>query len=880
MHDSTKTSAGDYLRDHAWLRRTLIGLALTGLLLAGVVVALPLVVAAYAEAWLRDNGAESARIDDVDINPFTGVATVRGLVAGDREGARLLIDQAQIDLRWWPLASRRAYVELLRLRGVRADVVAGDDGVWHVGALRLAPTPGDGDTEVDAQTVGPAWGIGSELVDLQDVEITYQDGVFDTGIDVRELRVGSHFSWDTGRTTDVVVDLTVNGSPLVLRSDVSPWADEPNLSGRLTLSDLSLEGFRQELEALAGLRDARGTVATDLNLSGRYGEDGVLRLTVAGTFDLNEAGFITDAARVSHQTLRWDGEVSLTLPAQPDEPLLRVDGTMDLGGLAAAAADFDARLGSLSWNGDLALAAAASDDGPPNVSATAELVAEDLELRHAGVDGLLAGFDEARVDALQVSGPATASLDSLRLQGLRMLAAAADGGEAKPDLMTMGELLARGVTLEERRVRIEGLEISEPVLTLVRDETGSIERLSAALAAIGGEPEEKQDEPNGTPAAAPLVVELTRLEINGSRWLDFLDRSVEPPASFQLAELTLTAEGISTDSDTPVRVDLVTGRASTQLAVKGTVQVLTQPLAADLDVQLEALALPPLSPYLPSYDIFRGRLSSDTQVKLEGDALDVRNDLLIERLQLSAKSDADPVLAQGMTMPLDVALNLLRDRRDRIRIELPITGSLSNPSFGTGDIVRQAMQRALQNAAMSYVKNALQPLGTLLMVGNLAAKAARPRFVPVEFLAGESALPEAGREYLDKLSTMLAERPGLSLTICGVATDADREALVARAVARQAAATAAQAEATPTAETPQGIETAPVAEAAATAEETAPEPSPTISDSRLLRLAALRTTTVIGYLTEQPRVARERLFACRETIDDDDDAAPRAEITL
>ncbi|MFX3658289.1 MAG: DUF748 domain-containing protein [bacterium] len=863
MH-SPSHKAGAYLRTHTGIRRGLIGLAVAGLLLSGVLIALPLVAASYVEAWLRDNGAADARIDDVDINPFAGVVTVRGLAAGDADGARLHIDEAQLDLRWWPLASRRAYVELLRLQGVQADVVAGDDGVWRVGALRLAPGPEAGGAEVAVQAAGPTWGFGSELVDLRDVRVTYQDGVFDTRIDVRELRVGSQFSWETGRTTDLVVDLAINGSPLVLRSDVTAWAAEPNLSGRLTLTDLNLEGFRRELEALAGLRDARGMVGMDLNVSGRYDDDGVLRLEVSGPFNLNDAGFMTDDVQVSHQAFRWDGTISLALPAQPQEPLVRVDGTMQLAGLAAAAAGYDARLGDLSWDGNLALSPATADDEPLSVSTTAGLMATDLTLRHAGVDGLLAGFDEARVDVLELSGPASVSLDSLRLQGVRLLAAPEAAADGASDLLTVGEMTARGVSMQASRVRVDALTVAEPVLTVVRDEAGGIERLTAALAAVGGARADAAAEAAVDVEPTPgLIFELGRLEVTGTRWLDFLDRSVAPPASFQLADLALTAEEFSTESGDPVRFDLATSRSSTRLASTGTLQVLNQPFAADLEVQVESLALPPFSPYVPGYDIFRGRLSSDSRVTLAGDALDVRNDLLIERLQISAKDDADAVLSQGMTMPVDVALNLLRDRQDRIRFELPVTGSLSNPSFGTGDIVRQAMQKAVQNAAMSYVKNALQPLGALLMVGNLAAKAARPRFVPVEFLAGESTLPAVGREYLDKLSTMLAERPGLSLTLCGVATAADREALVAEALALQEA------------EAVDGEE----AENAA-AEGAAPLPPPQISDARLLRLAALRTTSVIGYLTEQPGVSRDRLFACREAIDSDADAAPRAEVTL
>ncbi len=92
-------------------------------------------------------------------------------------------------------------------------------------------------------------------------------------------------------------------------------------------------------------------------------------------------------------------------------------------------------------------------------------------------------------------------------------------------------------------------------------------------------------------------------------------------------------------------------------------------------------------------------------------------------------------------MPVDVALDLLRDSDDRISLKLPVSGSLTDPQFGTGDIIRQATQSALQNAAMSYVKSALQPLGTIMLVGNLAAKAARPRFEPVAMFLAKPRFP-------------------------------------------------------------------------------------------------------------------------------------------
>ena len=74
--DSTQPRGFDpigYLHRHPGLRKTLIWCLAATIAFGAILTALPIAVTRYAEGWLRENGAASARIEDVDINPFTGV---------------------------------------------------------------------------------------------------------------------------------------------------------------------------------------------------------------------------------------------------------------------------------------------------------------------------------------------------------------------------------------------------------------------------------------------------------------------------------------------------------------------------------------------------------------------------------------------------------------------------------------------------------------------------------------------------------------------------------------------------------------------------------------------------------------------------------------
>ncbi|MGB5492189.1 MAG: DUF748 domain-containing protein [Woeseiaceae bacterium] len=349
--------------------------------------------------------------------------------------------------------------------------------------------------------------------------------------------------------------------------------------------------------------------------------------------------------------------------------------------------------------------------------------------------------------------------------------------------------------------------------------------------------------------------------------LDFEDRSVTPPVKFGLTRLDLGVSNINSASSEPMSVLLTTGNDNMQLNLEGTINAFAEVPAVNLMATLSGLELPRFSAYVPGYNVETGRFSSESTLSIVGEVLDLQNAVLIERLALSGKAaQGNEILGQGMAMPLDVALNMLRDSEDRIALALPVTGSLSDPSFDSTDIIRTIMQNAIQNAAMSYVTNMLQPLGTLLLVRDLASQAAAPRFAPLEMATGEASLSPASREYLSKIGDLLTQRPRLQLNLCGIATEVDRETLTIIALAALAP----------------GTEVPAVDTQADPASEQAPaEPMPPrVSDAELLQLAARRTTVAMEFLTKEAMIAPDRLFSCRETIDEAGDAAPRVRIEL
>ena len=105
-----------------------------------ILVAIPLVTQRLATSWLQENGASTAHIENIDINPFTGTVRLFDLDASGADSQqRLHIGMAEIDVRWWPLVSKRVHVDAVRLSDTQIDIVNSNDGNWQVGGLRFAP---------------------------------------------------------------------------------------------------------------------------------------------------------------------------------------------------------------------------------------------------------------------------------------------------------------------------------------------------------------------------------------------------------------------------------------------------------------------------------------------------------------------------------------------------------------------------------------------------------------------------------------------------------------------------------------------------------------------------------------------------------------------
>ena len=264
------------------------------------------------------------------------------------------------------------------------------------------------------------------------------------------------------------------------------------------------------------------------------------------------------------------------------------------------------------------------------------------------------------------------------------------------------------------------------------------------------------------------VINVGPVSLLGGR-VHFSDRFIQPNYSANLTELTgkLSAFSSVSPAGSPQLADLeLRGRAegTASLEILGKLNPLAKPLALDIKGKVRDLELAPLTPYSVKYaghGIERGKLSVDVAyLVLPNGQLTASNKIILNQLTFGDKVEGAPA-----SLPVKLAVALLADRNGVIDINLPISGSLSDPQFRLGPVIFKVIVNLIVKAItapFSLLASAFGGGGDELSV--------------VPFAPGSAVLGPQALQGLDQVAKALAERPALKMTVVGTAgLDAERE---------------------------------------------------------------------------------------------------------
>lgn len=316
--------------------------------------------------------------------------------------------------------------------------------------------------------------------------------------------------------------------------------------------------------------------------------------------------------------------------------------------------------------------------------------------------------------------------------------------------VTLADFYSRLVLNPDATLNVQGIIVSEQ---------------TATPASIQPTPEAQSILATAVPApapveAAPQPIKIARVTLRGGI-VDFTDRAIKPHYSAKLTRLGGNVSEFTSEEGKPADVDMrATLEGLAPLEIVGKVNPLSKDLYVDLAVDFRDVDLNPMTPYAgkyAGYAIEKGKLSLGLKYLIANRKLQSENKVVLDQLTFGNAVESP----DATSLPVRLAVSLLKDRNGVITLELPVTGSLDDPQFSVWGTLLQILRNLIAKAATAP----FALIGAALGGGG-------EEMSYVEFEYGRAILDTSAEEKLKKISAALADRPSLALDISGYAEKA------------------------------------------------------------------------------------------------------------
>ncbi|GAA5316882.1 MAG: hypothetical protein AseanaTS_20860 [Candidatus Pelagadaptatus aseana] len=384
----------------------------------------------------------------------------------------------------------------------------------------------------------------------------------------------------------------------------------------------------------------------------------------------------------------------------------------------------------------------------------------------------------------------TLTLANLSLESLQVLAreASLTMVDVQPYYLSLQAIGLQDMaySLKEPRADLESLSLAGLGVMVHRDSNGvlpiqpRVNALQQSLSALlPAKNDTEQPQPQADPSVAgqegALVLTLNQFSLGQGSRVFWLDEGVQPQVKQTLNDVRLAVQGIDTSMPQhQTEIDFAVALNDfSSASLKGWVKPFTEKVNLAFDARIEGFDALPVSPYVErnlQYKIQQGHINETLTVAIEEDQLDIMSELVLEKFYMESLSRNE--LAEGeetQDLPVAMALDLLRDGDDRITVEIPVDGDISDPNFSLAQVMGVVFRKALTQAVINYYT----PFGLVNIASAVAGSAMKLRFDPFYFPPGNASLTSEQMQRLKELSGLLTSKQQLSLSFCPKVTAQD-----------------------------------------------------------------------------------------------------------
>jgi uncharacterized protein involved in outer membrane biogenesis len=792
--------------------------------LALIITFLPMIVRKVTVKQIAAATHRATIIEDIDINLFTRRIAIKGFRLADKTRPDAFVQFKDLALKFYYMPLFRGHLKLAELNLAAPSIGLARTGASEfnfsdllAGEKKETPKEQKGGLDITVEK----FKLSDGTIVLEDNAITPAKSWKAEGLSFEAADLSTRSDGPAGKAT---LNLTLAGTPISIN------ASELHLTPTNGQAALKFEGFDLALllpyvpsDTPATLQSGRLSVAFTLKYGGKEGTqlDGDVRLEKIAVLqqgkprpffsapelkinvkniNINNGVFNIAAVELSGDPTVVD--TSLTPPSQFDLAKLKVSlQKLTWPQTEPALLQINSQLpkgGSLDVVGTVVLK-------PVKAELKVRLKDADLSAyqRYIPISAPLAGKAETDLavvvsmdGALQATAKGKMSVSRLAL------------GPPKEPLVSIEQASATTIDVKwPTQIKIARVLVRKPSALIERNKDGSLP-LRAMFAAPANEsiqkgapagevskpgaatspqanqkvaatpPAKKESAPTSAtkPAAKPqtpkTAIDIGEIVVEEG-FARFIDRTADQPYTEELSRLAINIKGLSNAPGKKGKLTLQSVIGATgAFELHGDIAPLGDTLWLDLDGELRDFAIPRVNPYtnaLLSWIAKDGRLATKIHFGLDGDKLDVKSEIVVGRLDL-VQASGDDKAKDKLGLPLGLIVALMKDAGE-IRVNVPVSGSLSSPQFSLSD----AIWTAVKNMIVNILAAPFRAIGRLFTSSD--DKITGFAIDPVRFEPGSATISDTMDEQIKKLSDFLRNSPYVRLSLSSVLGESDFNAL-------------------------------------------------------------------------------------------------------
>jgi hypothetical protein len=416
-----------------------------------------------------------------------------------------------------------------------------------------------------------------------------------------------------------------------------------------------------------------------------------------------------------------------------------------------------------------------------------------------------------------------------------------------PPVMQFKQLTVSNLHIHEKSIAINSIIFDTLTGEIIVNENKNI----ANLVKLGDESAQQSIvEPNSSKTKAnssDFAFSFNKLRFINKNTFDFTDFSVDPIYERTLFLDTLDIGALSNRKEkqqdkTPF---ILAGRSNkyANFNLTGYLQPFSVLAAYHVKGDFKEFSLPAISPYLKAstgVEVKTGQLNTALDVTLIGDQLKGNVVVLLQALEtaLVDEEEAGNLIAQG-ALPLNMAIGMLKDSDGNVELDVPLSGSTSDPKFGLSSIVTLITKKAIMSATQDYLMTTFVPYANIVSIAITAGEfALKLRFDDLEYQVKQIEPDNQQSAYLNDFIALMKDKEDTRVTICAISIPADIGLKSGTSVTEK-------------------------------------------SDiKRLIELGEKREHAFKDHLIEQGEINSSRILFCKPQIDSDKGAIPRIVISV